>query len=194
MQVDQVTREMRAQISAEAREEARAGVAAVLTALKAKVRGHRDSQREASDMTADLREQIASKDQQLKKARDEERRARQERQRLQEEKDAWDLEQVWMHDEITRKVRGQEERRAAKQARAEIERVGQELQTQLREKDNYIEGPAEGTGGCPLQGVRRATAAGEKDSSASSCSARNSKPTGPAITSGTSAAVTLAAT
>ena len=61
-----------------------------------------DKERQESRVAAEeLRAEIASKDQELAKARGEEKKAREERRWLEEEKDAWDLEKVRMRDEIT---------------------------------------------------------------------------------------------
>src|SRR5438132_6372160 len=67
-------------------------------------------------------------------------KAREERRRLQEEKDNWELEKARMRDQITGEVRAAEERRASKQAQIQLERAARDHQTELREKDNYIEG------------------------------------------------------
>jgi hypothetical protein len=139
-QVDQVTRELRAQITEQAREEARAACAGDLTALRAKVREREEDQREASEAAEELRAELARKDQELKQTRAEEKKAREERRRLQEEKDGWELEKARMRDQITGEVRTAEERRASQQAQIQLDRAARDHQTELREKDNYIQG------------------------------------------------------
>jgi hypothetical protein len=139
-QVDQVTRELRAQLTGQAREEARAAFAGDLAALQAKVRKHEEDQRAASEAAAELQAEIARKDQELKKTRAEEKKVREDRRRLQEEKDNWELEKARMHDQITSEVRAAEEGRASKQAQVLLERAARDHQAELREKDNHIEG------------------------------------------------------
>lgn len=135
-QVDQVTRELRAQIT----EEARAEAAGDLAALQAKLREQREGQREASQAADELRAELALKDEELKKTRAEEKRVRDERRRLQEEKDNWELEQARMRDQVVGEVRADEERRAGEQARLQLEHAERDHQARLREKDHYIEG------------------------------------------------------
>ena len=139
-QVDQVTRELRAQITRQAREEARAETAGDLAALRAKVREHEDGQQAAGQAAAELQAELDRKDQELRETRAGEKKARDDRRRLQEEKDSWELEKTRMRDQITGEVRAAEERRAGQQAQVLLDRTAREHQAQLREKENYIDG------------------------------------------------------
>jgi hypothetical protein len=139
-QVDQVTRQLRTQITEQALLEARASVAGELAELQAKVTQDDRERQESRDAAEELRTEIARKDQELAKARGEEKQAREERRRLEEEKDAWDLEKVRMRDEITGHVRKQEEQRANSKAELLLDRERREFEAELREKDNHIDG------------------------------------------------------
>ncbi|SKR18866.1 Uncharacterized protein conserved in bacteria [Mycobacteroides abscessus subsp. abscessus] len=125
--IDRATRDQAEQAAEDARAEAAEQIAALKSQMKEQQVGARES-------VTELRAEIASMADQLKKAHTEERKLRQEQRKLQKQQDAWEVEKDRERDEI----RGQERELAKQYAQSHITVERQRADTRIREQDDRI--------------------------------------------------------